>query len=160
MAWVFFVLGAAVVVAIAFFAVGKVTGEMASQRPPAIYELPLAVEWIADRLPDEVTARISYDDVTRILTWHLDWFTSVGVSSEHGQELGGTDVLHEGSVAIEEAAVDAVVAKSIDAGGAIDAVDVVCVLDLQMAYLREIGAVGVEAGSDETPDTSSPDVVD
>ena len=160
MAWVFFVLGAAVVVAIAFYAVGKVTGEMASQRPPAIYELPLAVEWIADRLPDEVTARISYDDLTRILTWHLDWFTSVGVSSEHGQELGGADVLHEGSVAIEEAAVDAVVAKSIDAGGAIDAVDVVCVLDLQMTYLREIGAVGVEAESDETPDTSSPDVVD
>ena len=142
MAWVFFVLGAALVVAIAFYAVGKVTGEMASQRPPAIYELPLAVEWIADRLPDEVTARISYEDVTRILSWHLDWFGAVGVASEHGQQLGGTDALHDGSVAIEDAAVDAVVAKSIDAGGAIDAVDVVCVLDLQMAYLREIGAVG------------------
>ena len=115
MAWVFFVLGAALVVAIAFYAVGKVTGEMASQRPPAIYELPLAVEWIADRLPDEVTARISYEDVARILTWHLDWFGAVGVASEHGQQLGGTDALHDGSVAIEDAAVDAVVAKSIDA---------------------------------------------
>ena len=158
MAWVFFVFGAMVVIAIAFYAVGKVTGEMADQRPPAIYELPLAVEWIADRLPDEVTARISYEDVTRILTWHLDWFASVGVSSEHGQELGGADVLHEGSVAIEDAAVDAVVAKSVDAGGAIDAVDVVCVLDLQMAYLREIGAVGSVAGQNEAEPPS--DVVD
>ena len=158
MAWVFFVLGAALVVAIAFYAVGKVTGEMASQRPPAIYELPLAVEWIADRLPDEVTARISYEDVARILTWHLDWFGAVGVASEHGQQLGGTDALHDGSVAIEDAAVDAVVAKSIDAGGAIDAVDVVCVLDLQMAYLREIGAVGSIAAQNEAD--PPPDVVD
>ncbi|MEM9201621.1 MAG: hypothetical protein AAGC53_08170 [Actinomycetota bacterium] len=149
MAWVFFVVGALVVVAIAFYAVGKVTGEMASQRPPAVYELPVAVEWIANRLPDEVTARISYEDVTRILTWHLDWFTAVGVSSEHGQELGGTNILHEGSVAIEDAAVDAVVAESIEAGGEIDAVDVVCVLDLQMAYLHEIGAVGAAAERNE-----------
>ncbi|MEM9467404.1 MAG: hypothetical protein AAGA90_18665 [Actinomycetota bacterium] len=158
MAWVFLVVGAAVVVAIAFYAVGRVTGEMASQRPPAIYQLPLAVEWIADRLPDEVTARISYEDVARILTWHLDWFGAVGVASEHGQELGGTDALHDGSVAIEDAAVDAVVAKSIDAGGAIDAVDVVCVLDLQMAYLREIGAVGEIAAQNEAEPPS--DVVD
>lgn len=149
MAWVFFVLGAAVVMAIAFYAVGRVTGEMATQRPPAVYELPVAVDWIADRLPDEVTARISYDDVTRILTWHLDWFGAVGVASEHGQELAGADVLHEGSVAIEEAAVDAVVAKSIETGGEIDAVDVVCVLDLQMAYLRHIGAVGEVASQNE-----------
>ena len=159
MAWVFFVLGGAVVLAIAFYAVGRATVEMASQRPPAVYELPLAVEWIADRLPDEVTARISYDDVGRILTWHLDWFGSVGVASEHGQELGGTDSVHEGSVAIEEAAVDAVVARSIDAGGQIDAVDVVCVLDLQMAYLREIGAVGSEAGPAQSLN-SSRDVLD
>ena len=89
MAWVFFVFGAVLVTAIALYAVGRATGEMAGQRPPAVYELPAAVDWIADRLPDEVTARISYDDVTRILTWHLDWFTSVGVSSEHGEELGG-----------------------------------------------------------------------
>lgn len=158
MAWVFFVLGAVIVFVIAFYAVGRATGEMASQRPPAIYELPAAVDWIADRLPDEVTARISYDDVARILTWHLDWFTSVGVASEHGTELAGPEILHEGSVAIEEAAVDAVVAKSVAAGEKIDAVDVVCVLDLQMAYLDKIGAVGtvVEQNSAEAPD----DVID
>ena len=163
MAWVFFVLGAALVFAIAFYAVGKVTGEMASQRPPALYALPLAVEWIADRLPDEVTARISYDDVERILTWHLDWFGAVGVASEYGQELGGTDALHDGSVAIEDAAVDAVVAKSIEAGGAVDAVDVVCGLDLQMAYLREIGAVGEIAAPNDTEQNEAeppPDVLD
>ena len=158
MAWVFFVVGALIVFVIAFYAVGRATGEMASQRPPAIYELPAAVDWIADRLPDEVTARISYDDVTRILTWHLDWFASVGVASEHGTELAGPEILHEGSVAIEEAAVDAVVAESVVAGEKIDAVAVVCVLDLQMAYLTKIGAVGTIVEQNDAP--ASGDVVD
>ena len=44
---------------------------------------------------------------------HLDWFTSVGVSSEHGEELGGERRSSRGSVAVEDAAVDAVVAKSV-----------------------------------------------
>ena len=142
MAWVFFVVGAVVVVAIALSAVGRVVGQLETERPPAVYELAAAVDWIADRLPDEVTARLSYDDVAQVLTWHLDWFGTVGVASEHGEQLAGDDVQHEGSVAVEDAAVDAVVARSLAAGETIDAVDVVCVLDLQMRYLREIGAVG------------------
>ena len=53
----------------------------------------------------------------------------------------------EGAVAPEEAAIDAVVNRSIAEDGP-DAVDVVCILDLQMKYLVAIGAVGSEA-SDE-----------
>ena len=142
MAWVFFVVGAVVVTAIAFYSVGRAVGQLETERPPAVYELSAAVVWIADRLPDEVTARLSYEDLAQVLTWHLDWFGSIGVASEHGQELGGADARHEGSVAVEEAAIDAVVARSVAAGEAIDVVDVVCVLDLQMRYLRQIGAVG------------------
>ena len=142
MAWVFFVFGAIVVIGIAFTAVGRVIGQLETERPPAVYELAAAVAWIAERLPEEVTARLSYEELGQVLTWHLDWFGSVGIASEHGEELAGADVQHEGAVAIEEAAVDAVVARSVAAGGAIDAVDVVCVLDLQMQYLRQIGAVG------------------
>jgi hypothetical protein len=46
------------------------------------------------------------------------------------------------------------VAKSVAVGERIDAVDVVCVLDLQMAYLRKIGAVGtvVEQNSAHPPE--------
>ena len=110
MAWVFFVVGAVVVTAIAFYSVGRAVGQLETERPPAVYELSAAVVWIADRLPDEVTARLSYEDLAQVLTWHLDWFGSIGVASEHGQELGGADARHEGSVAVEEAAIDAVVA--------------------------------------------------
>lgn len=154
MAWVFFVFGAAVVVPIALYAVGRMVGQLGTERPPAVYELGAAVDWIAARLPDEVTARLTYDELGQILGWHLDWFASVGVASEHGETLAGDDVVHEGSVAMEDAAVDAVVAKAIAAGETIDAVDVVCVLDLQMQYLREIGAVGETVEREETDDTA------
>ncbi len=148
MAWVFFVVGAVVVVAIALYAVGRMVAQLESERPSAVYELSAASDWIAARLPDEVTARLSFDELGRILGWHLDWFTSVGAASEHGETIAGGDVVHEGSVAIEDAAVDATVARALSAGEDIDALDVVCVLDLQMRYLREIGAVGdtVERG--------------
>ena len=149
MIWLFFAVGALVVLAIAFVALGQVIGRLEHQRPPAVYEVASAVEWIADRLPDEVTARLSYDDVGRIVGWHLDWFNEVGVASRHGEELAGEDVVNEGAIAVEDAAVDAIVARAIADGearpdSAIGAVDVVCVLDLQMRYLAAIGAVGDE----------------
>ncbi|MEQ8840707.1 MAG: hypothetical protein RIB98_06975 [Acidimicrobiales bacterium] len=144
MTLVLFIVGAVVVTAIAFVAVGQAVGRMAVERPPAVYDLHDAAVWIGDRLPDEVTARLSYDDVARVLGWHLDWFGEMGASSRYGQELAGEAVRTEGAIAPEDAAIDAVVARSLAENGP-DAVDVVCVLDLQMKYLVAIGAVGSEA---------------
>ncbi len=136
----FLILGAVLVVVIALVSVGRVVARMATQSRPAIYELPDAVDWIADRLPDEVTARISYADVARILEWHLDWFAEAGLSSRYGEELGGESVADD-AVGVEDAAVEAVVARSLATKGAPEPVDVVCVLDLQMKYFEVIGAI-------------------
>jgi hypothetical protein len=144
MTLVLFIVGAVVVTAIAFVAVGQAVAQTAVDRPPAVYDLHDASVWIGDRLPDEVTARLSYDDVAQILGWHLDWFGEVGAASRYGQELAGDDMRREGAVAPDDAAIDAVVARSVEEDGP-DAVDVVCVLDLQMQYLVAIGAVGDEA---------------
>ena len=143
MEWIFFLVGAVVVVLIAFVAVGKAVAELETERSPAVYDLNDAVDWIAHRLPDEVTARISFDDLTLLLRWHLDWFQEVGVASLHGQELATDQARIDGAIATDEAAIDAIVARSLAAGGP-EAVDVVCVLDLQMKYLTAIGAVGDE----------------
>lgn len=136
---VFAAVGAALVVVVALLAVGRTVARLAGQSRPAVYELPDAVEWIADRLPDEVTARISYADVARVLQWHLDWFAETGLSSRYGEEIGGESAIND-VVAVEDSAIDAVVARSVDVDGP-EAVDVVCVLDLQMKYLQEIGAI-------------------
>ena len=145
MIWVLFLIGSVLVVGVAFVALGQTVGRLERERPPAVYDLTDAVSWIAARLPDEVTARISYDDVAQVLRWHLDWFAAQGVASRHGEELAGEGVGDdEPVVAEEERAVDAIVARSLAAEGP-DAVDVVCILDLQMRYLELIGAVD-EAG--------------
>ena len=136
--------------AIAIVVVTITTRQLKNQQQPAVYELPLALEWIAARLPDEVTARISYDDVEMLLRWHLEWFQEIGVASRHGQELATDKARLDGAVATDEAAIDALVARSLVAGGP-EAVDVVCVLDLQMQYLVAIGAVGSQTDNRDLP---------
>lgn len=141
MTLVVFVIGAIAVVIIAFVAIGRVVGELSVERPPAVYDLHDAAQWIGDRLPDEVTARLSYDDVAQVLGWHIDWFSEVGAASRYGQELATDAIRTDGAIAPDDAAIDAVVARSVSEEGP-DAVDVVCILDLQMKYLVAIGAVG------------------
>ena len=141
MIWLIVTVGAVLVVAIAFVSVGVAVGRLETETAPAVYRLADAVEDVADHLPDEVTARISYDDVRTVLGWHLDWFASVGLATSHGQELGDPAVaVDEMAVGDTEAATDAVVARSMSEGGP-DPVDVVCILEAQLAYLDEIGAL-------------------
>ena len=141
MIWLIAAVGLAAVVAIAFVSVGIAVGRLEHETAPSVYRLANAVEYVADHLPDEVTARISYDDVRTVLGWHLDWFAAVGLATSHGQELGDSAVAIDGrAVADTDAATDAVVARALSEGGP-DPVDVVCILEAQLAYLAEIGAL-------------------
>ena len=144
---VFVVLAGIAVFVTAAVAVGAAVNRTAAQPPSSVLQLDHAVGWIADRLPFEVAAQISHADVHRILLWHLDYFNTIGMASPHGEELGGEVVPISGDevVADEDAAVDYVVERASADRGDIGALHVVCVLDLQMQYLREIGAVGVAA---------------
>ena len=141
MIWLIVAVGAVAVVVIAFVAVGLAVGRLEQETAPAVYRLSDAVDYVADRLPGEVTARISYDDVRVVLGWHLDWFAAVGLATSHGVELGDSAVaVDEMAVADTGAACDAVVARSLQEGGP-DPVDVVCILEAQLSYLAEIGAL-------------------
>ena len=141
MIWLIAAVGLAAVVAIAFVSVGIAVGRLEHETAPSVYRLADAVEYVADHLPDEVTARISYDDVRTVLDWHLDWFAAVGLATSHGQELGDPAVaIDDMAVADTDTATDAVVARALSEGGP-DPVDVVCILEAQLAYLAEIGAL-------------------
>ena len=141
MIWLIAAVGVVAVVVIAFVSVGIAVGRLEHETAPSVYRLSDAVTYVADRLPDEVTARVSYADVSTVLGWHLDWFAAVGLATSHGQELGDPAVaIGDMAVADTEAACDAVVARSLEEGGP-DPVDVVCILEAQLAYLAEIGAL-------------------
>ena len=143
MIWLIVAIGAVAVTAIAFIAVGAAVGRLEAETAPAVYQLPAAVDYVADHLPEEVAGRVSYDDVRAVLGWHLDWFASVGLATDHGAEMGDPAVaIDDMAVADTDAAYDAVVARSLAEDGP-DAVDVVCILAAQLSYLAAIGALSV-----------------
>ncbi len=142
MTWVFFVVAAVLVVLIALVAVGREAFTMAAQPRQALFDLDEAVEFVAEHLPRSLTARLTYDDVRRLLAWHLEYLGSRGVPRTPEAASGnGSD-----SVVIDEDEPIAYVLMRAEAGGVdADADDVVAVLDAEAAYFAAIGAIGPEA---------------
>jgi hypothetical protein len=137
---VFVVIAVLVVVAIGLVAVGAVTGRLSAQPKRSVFDVEEAVDYIADRLPGEVTAQLSYDDVATIVGWHLDYLENKGVAGESDHDL---EDLPEGpSVTDDDEGVAYVIGRANERGMEVDDVHVFLVLDIELQYLRAIGAVG------------------
>jgi hypothetical protein len=121
------IVGALVVFVIAAVVIGRETGLLASAPPRPVFDVDEAVVWIADRLPDEVTAQHSHAEVRQLLLWSI----------EHLRELATQD-----RVAEEEETFGVVVDRAAEAGLDWEPLDIKWVLDLQAQYLEIIGAAG------------------
>ena len=139
------VVTAVLVVAIALVAVGRVTWTLEGQARPSVYAVDEAVEYVADRLPDEVTAALSYDDVRELLQWHIEYLADRGIAAGLGDDRSVAGPL----VAAEDDALAHVLGRAGDAGIDVDDVAVVQVLDANEEYLRAIGAIGQVVDPDE-----------
>ncbi len=146
MIWIFVVIGAVLVVLIGLLFIGASTDLLARMPRQSVFHLPEAVDWVADRLPAEVAAEVSYEDVSRILIWHLDYLDQleVPVRDSDASELERTVVAEE-----DEAVVHAL-ACAAEEGIEIDPVHITVVLDLAAGYLQAIGAVG-DVADDSDP---------
>lgn len=157
MIWLFVALAAVGVVVVGLVAVGRVTLTLAQLPPERVFDLDEAVDYIAERLPGEVTAELSYDDVAAIVGFHLDYLEAKGVAREDTEpERGepGSWVADESAgpvVADEDEGLAYVLGRLADAGMEIDDTHVVAVLEGEEAYLRAIGAVGGEVSGPEDP---------
>ena len=144
---VFAVLAAVIVVVIALVTVGRITGELVDAAPTSIYDLDEAVQFVADRLPGEVTAQLSFDDVRALLLWHIEYLEERGVARRQGvNELAAGPL-----VAAENDAVAYVLGRAA-AGMELSDVWVVQVLDADAAYLEAIGAIGPQLPMPPDPD--------
>jgi hypothetical protein len=145
-------LAGAVVLVIAFYALGKVTGELSDRPAKSVFDMNEAVDFVADRLPYEVSARLSHDDVRQVLHWHLDFLESKGVASESVPEVlasGNGD----GPVVIgDDDGVAYVIGLASTAGLELSDLDVVLIVEAEQDYLRAIGAVGGEVAAPDEPD--------
>ena len=130
--------------AIAAFVIGREARRLDAVPPKPVFDLDEAVAWVADHLPFEVSATLSYDDVRQIIDWNLEYFRSKGVSGNgSGPHVAGPVVVGGAET------VDYVLVKAQSIGQEYTAAQVHAVLDAQMTYLEAIGAIGPEAPPDE-----------
>jgi len=140
MALVVSVLVIALVMAVAAGAVGREARRLDALPPRAVFDLEEAILWVAEHLPEEVTARLSYDDVRRLLDISLDHLRSLGLAGR----TTGEPV--EGEVVVDEAdAVATVLERATGEGLDVTPFDVREVVSAQLDYLQAISAVGPAA---------------
>jgi hypothetical protein len=138
------VVAAILVVVIALVAVGREAFTLGAQPKQAHYDLEEAVEFVADRLPDEVTAVLSYDEVRSILRWHLEYLRDRGVPRRR-------DLVDGGPVVVEDdEGIAWVLGKADEVGMDVTDTDVAIVLETELQYFEAIGAIGGEVP--EPPD--------
>lgn len=135
-------LTAFVVFAVAAVAVGRVVAAGSTSARQAVYDLDEATDWVADRLPFELQARLSHDDVRVVLAWYLDELEAKGVAYERDEERPDAD--EPGPLVVDEDAAAARVLGRVEEAGNLELsdVDVLLVLEEGLGYLRAIGAIG------------------
>lgn len=133
------VLAGLLVLVIALVAVGRESFTLGAQPKQALFDLEEAVEFVADRLPDDVTAVLTYDDVRSILRWHLEYLRDRGVPVRRDQTDGGPVVVED------DEGIAWVLGKADEVGLEVTDAEVAIVLDVELAYFEAIGAIGGEA---------------
>jgi hypothetical protein len=139
------VLASVLVLVIAYVAVGRETVTLGRQPRQAVFDLEEAVEFVAERLPDEATARLGYDDVRQILRWHVLYLRDRGVPRLRSETAGGPVVVGD------DEGVAYVLGQADAAGLEVTDADVALVLDAEAAYLDAIGAIGGEVAPPPDP---------
>jgi hypothetical protein len=124
------VVAAVLVFVIAAVVVGREAGRLAEVPPRPVFDLEEAVAWVADRLPDDVAGRLSYDELRSLLTWGVEHLATTG-----DDEIVVADAETHGYVATRAA----------EAGLDVTGPDLQVVLDREVAYLEAIGAAGPQA---------------
>jgi hypothetical protein len=166
--WLFAALTAVAVIVIALLAVGRVTFTLAEQPRASSYDLEEAVLFVADQLPDDATAQLSYDDVRTVLGLHLDYLEAKGVAHEGPAEPAAPvepepDLAEETTaepaaplefpewpeaaragplVADDDEALPYILGRLAETSADIEDVHVVQVLEAERSYLEAIGAIG------------------
>jgi hypothetical protein len=136
------------VVALAAILVVREAGRLAKDPPPTLFDLDDAYELVVANLPDDVAATLTPDDVKRILAFQVEYFRREGVSANGAAHpapgpglVGGPEI------------VAYVLRRAEETGDPYLPEQVEPVVEIQLDYLRAIGAVGPAVGpSDpETP---------
>jgi hypothetical protein len=145
---VFFILSVVCVFMIAAITVGREARRLDAVAPRAVYEIDIAVDWVADQLPETTQARLTEDELRALLIAHLNWMHARGLLPEKVTDRP-QDI--ETPVVVDETTVAAYLLGEAERLGVaiLDDVDVVKVVDVHLLYFDAIGAVGPETTPDQ-----------
>ena len=147
MIWLFGALSVVTTFVIAAVSVGSTTAGLAQRPRRSVYDLEEAVDWVAEALPPEVTAEVSFDDVRAVLGWYVDYLVSKGMAST----ATAADVGEELVVVPDDERLGWILGRVDGAdegepGHDLTDEQVVAILEANASYERSIGAVGFEVG--------------
>ena len=141
MGWVFLVVGAALVFAIAAAFVGSETFRLGHETKSAIFDVDEAVQEVGNGLPEDVQARLTYDEVRQLILATLHHLEGKGLAA-----LPGDEVQTPEEVVVAEDDAVAVVLGAVDLEGLeVSDEDAYEVIHALLAHLDRIGALGPPA---------------
>jgi hypothetical protein len=139
--FLFVVVGALLVFVIAAAFVGTEAFRLGHTPTTTVFDLDEAVQFVGDGLRDDTAAGLTYDEVRALITFSLEHFRSKGISAMPGEELG-LDPVGPPVVVADDDAVAVVLGRADEIQMEVTDQAVLEVLDLLLAHLVEIGAVG------------------
>ena len=145
MIWLFAALSALTTFVIASVAVGSATGRQAARVRRAVYDVDAAVTYVADHLPGDVTADISYDDVRAVLEMQIDDLRARGLATYRTDDRSGGELV----VVSEDELLAQIIGRigeldDSDPGAALSDEQVAEILHAEERYRRSIGGFGPE----------------
>ena len=141
MIWLYIVAAAVSVFLIAALTIGREARRLDAMAPRAVYQLEQAADFVAMSLPESTQARLTMDELEKLLVMHMNWLHSKGLlpakAVDQRQDISTPIVVTEDSL------IAYLLGESDKAGIQImDDVDLVNVTDAHLAYFDAIGAVG------------------
>ncbi|MEY4371647.1 MAG: hypothetical protein RL219_416 [Actinomycetota bacterium] len=137
------VVAGVLVFAIAAGTIGREARRLDALAPRAVYMVEQAVEFVADSIPPAAQARLTYDELEQLLTFHMRWLHARGLQPDKVIDRRQDIVL---PIIVEETTeVAYLLGESEAAGLEVLDEDVAHVVDAHRAYFAAIGAVGPQA---------------
>ena len=144
MIWLFIVAAAVSVFLIAALTIGREARRLDAMAPRAVYQLEQAADYVAMSLPEATQARLTMEELEKLLVLHMNWLHSKGLLP--AKAVDQRQNISTPIVVTEDSLIAYLLGESDKAGIQImDDVDLVNVTEAHLAYFNAIGAVGPEA---------------
>ena len=138
------IIAALLVFAIAAVIIGSEARRLDSMAPRAVYELEQATQFVADNLPSETQARLTFAELRKLLVFHMRWLHDKGLQPA-GVVDRQQDIVDE--VVIDEQTLTAYLLDAAEKNNIeiLDDVDAVYVVKAHLKYFDAIGAIGPQS---------------